>query len=262
MVSRSGYYDWCRRRHHPRRRQQENAALREQIKQVFARSRGTYGSPRITHALGRPGSENRIARLMRSEHIYARQRSKYRVCTTDSKHSDAVAPNRLLGVVATRRDQVWVSDVTYIVTGQGWLFLAAVLDICTRRVIGWAMSDQLDTKLTISALQMAIDQRRPRSTLIVHSDRGRQYASLAYKHVLAKHGLIASMSRKANCYDNAHIESFWSSLKYELMFRKRFATRAEARTAVFDYIESFYNRQRLHSSLGYRSPLDFESAKN
>lgn len=262
LVSRSGYYDWRRRRLQPRPRQQENAKLREQIKEVFARSRGTYGSPRITRCLGRPGSENRIARLMRLEHIYARQRSKYRVRTTDSKHADAVAPNRLLGVIAKRRDEVWVSDITYIVTGEGWLFLAAVLDLYTRRVVGWAMSDQLDTKLTLSALQMAIAQRRPNQPLIVHSDRGRQYASTAYQQLLRSHGFMASMSRKANCYDNAHIESFWSSLKYELMYRTRFATRAEARTAVFDYIERFYNRQRLHSSLGYKSPLDFESARN
>ena len=149
-----------------------------------------------------------------------------------------------------------------VLTGQGWLYLVAVLDVFTRRVVGWAMSQILDAPLVIAALRMALGQRRPARTLILHSDRGAQFASAAYRQVLAQHGLVASMSRKGNCYDNAFIESFWSSLKYELVYHHRFATRAEARTAIFDYIETFYNRTRLHSSLDYLSPINFESKLN
>ena len=262
LVSRSGYYDWQRRRRVPGPRQRENAALRQRIREAFVRSRETYGSPRLARALGCPGRRNRIARLMRLERIWARQRSKYRVATTDSRHADPIAPNRLQGLVARRPDQVWVTDATCVLTGQGWLYVVAVLDVHTRRVVGWAMQEVLDTKLTIAALRMAIVQRRPTGPLIVHSDRGAQFASAAYRQVLADHGLLASMSRKGNCYDNAFIESFWSSLKYEVVYHHRFASRADARAAIFDYIETFYNRTRLHSSLGYVSPLSFESQRN
>jgi transposase InsO family protein len=259
LVSRSGYYDWKERRHRPGPRQAENVRLRENIHREFARSRQTYGSPRLAHALGCPGRRNRIARLMRAEHLFARQRSKYRVATTDSRHGGPIAPNRLPGLTVQRPDQVWVSDATGVLTGQGWLYLVAVLDVCTRRVVGWAMSPMLDAPLVIAALSMALSQRRPAGQLILHSDRGSQFASAAYREVLARHGIIASMSRKGNCYDNAFIESFWSSLKYELVYHRRFATQAEARTAIFDYIETFYNRTRLHSSLAYCSPVAFES---
>jgi len=203
-----------------------------------------------------------IARLMHREGLWARQRSKYRVATTDSRHNDPIAPNRLLGLKAERPDQVWVTDATCILTGQGWLYVVAVLDVYTRRVLGWGMHDHLEARLTIAALQMAITRRRPRPGVIVHSDRGTQFASAAYRQVLADHGLLASMSRRGNCYDNAFMESFWSSLKYEVVYHHRFATRLEARTAVFDYIETFYNRTRLHSSLGYLSPITFESQLN
>ena len=262
LVSRSGYYDWQRRQRVPGRRQAENTQLRQRIREEFARSRETYGSPRLARALGSPGCRNRIARLMRLERIWARQRSKYRVATTDSRHADPIAPNRLQGLVARRPDQVWVTDATCVLTGQGWLYVVAVLDVHTRRVIGWAMQEVLDTRLTIAALRMALGQRRPTGPLIVHSDRGAQCASAAYRQVLADHGLLASMSRKGNCYDNAFIESFWSSLKYELVYHHRFASRADARAAIFDYIETFYNRTRLHSSLGYVSPITFESQLN
>ena len=223
-----------------------------------ARSRQTYGSPRLAQVLGCPGRRNRIARLMRQERLFARQRSKYRHATTDSGHGGPIAPNRLPSVKVDRPNQVWASDATGVLTGQGWLYLVAVLDLCSRRVVGWAMSPTLDAPLTIAALRMALRQRSPRKTLIVHSDRGSQFASAAYRQVLAGHGLLASMSRCGNCYDNAFIESFWSSLKYEVVYHQRFATRAEARTAIFDYIETFYNRTRLHSALGYRSPQQFE----
>jgi transposase InsO family protein len=259
LVSRSGYYDWQERRRQPGPRQRENVRLREQIHREFLRSRRTYGSPRLARVLGCPGRRNRIARLMRSARLFARQRSKYRVATTDSRHGGPIAPNRLPCLAVERSNQVWVTDATGILTGQGWLYLVAVLDRYSRRVVGWAMSSSLDTPLVIAALRMALGQRRFIGPLIVHSDRGSQFASAAYRQLLARHGLVASMSRKGNCYDNAYIESFWSSLKYELVYHHRFATRAEARTAVFDYIETFYNRTRLHSSLDYRSPIDFES---
>ena len=262
LVSRSGYYDWRKRRRQPGPRQLENTLLRERIREEFARSRQTYGSPRLAHALGCPGRRNRIARLMRLERIFARQRSKYRPVTTDSRHSGPIAPNRLQGLAIQRSDQAWVSDATVVLTGQGWLYLVAVLDLFTRRVIGWAMSQILDARLVIAALRMALSQRRPARTLILHSDRGAQFASAAYRQVLAQHGLLPSMSRKGNCYDNAFIESFWSSLKYELVYHQRFATLAQARTAIFDYIETFYNRIRLHSSLDYLSPINFESQPN
>ena len=259
LVSRSGFYDWQERRRQPGLRQVENTRLRERIRHAFARSRQTYGSPRLARALGCPGRRNRIARLMRSERLFARQRSKYRHATTDSRHGVPIAPNRVQNLAVQRPDQVWVTDATGVLTGQGWLYLVAVLDVCTRRVIGWAMSPSLDAPLVIAALRMALAQRRPRGTLIVHSDRGSQFASAAYRQVLAQHSLLASMSRKGNCYDNAFIESFWSSLKYELVYHHRFATFTEARTAIFDYIETFYNRTRLHSSLAYQSPIRFES---
>jgi transposase InsO family protein len=199
---------------------------------------------------------------MRLERLYARQRSKYRAATTDSRHDGPIAPNHLQGLAVQRLDQVWATDATCVLTGQGWLYLVAVLDLFSRRVVGWAMHQILDATLVIAALRMALTQRRPAKPLIVHSDRGAQFASAAYRQILAKHGLTPSMARKGNCYDNAFIESFWSSLKYELIYHRRFATLAEARTAIFDYIETFYNRSRLHSSLDYVSPINFESKQN
>jgi transposase InsO family protein len=262
LVSRSGYYDWRRRRAEPGVRQRENLALRARIRDEYARSRETYGSPRLAHALGCPGKRNRIARLMRLDHLFARQRSKYRVRTTDSNHGGPIAPNRIRDLTAERPDQVWVTDATCVLTGEGWCYLVAVLDVHTRRVLGWATGAHLETRLATNALQMAIGRRRPSAGLIVHSDRGTQFASADYRQLLARHQLLPSMSRRGNCYDNAFIESFWSSLKYELVYHRKFATREEARAAIFDYIEVFYNRARLHSSLGYLSPLSFESRLN
>jgi transposase InsO family protein len=262
LVSRSGYYAWLHRPQQPGPRATENARLQVQVRAAFAESHNTYGSPRLAQALGCPGRRNRIARLMHREGLWARQRSKYRVATTDSRHEGPIAPNRLLELKAERPDQVWVTDATCVLTGQGWLYLVAVLDVYTRRVLGWSMHDHLDATQMIAALQLAIARRRPKPGLIVHSDRGAQYASSAYRAVLVRHGLLASMSRKGNCYDNAFIESFWSSLKYETVYHRKFATRAEARTALFAYIESFYNPTRLHSSLGYMSPITFESQLN
>jgi len=262
LVSRSGYYDWLCRRHSPGVREQQNRALRERIKVEFARSRETYGSPRLTRVLGGTVSRHRVARLMRLERLRARQRSKYRVATTDSRHGDPIAPNRLLEIRPTQPNRVWVTDATCVLTGEGWLYVVALLDVYTRRIVGWAMHQILDAPLAVKALEMAIEQRKPQAELIVHSDRGSQFASAAYRRTLAAHHLVASMSRRGNCYDNAFIESFWSSLKYETVYHRRFATRAEARSAIFDYIETFYNRTRLHSSLGYVSPVTFESQQN
>lgn len=262
LVSRSGYYGWQHRLQHPGPRQLENQQLRETIRATFTHSRQTYGSPRVARAMGCPGRRNRIARLMHQEGLWARQRSKYRVATTDSRHDDPVAPNRLPQINVDGPDQVWATDATCVLTGQGWLYLVAVLDVHTRRILGWAMDAHLESRLTIAALQMAVSRRQPPRGLVVHSDRGMQFASAAYRQFLAQHGLIASMSRQGNCYDNAFIESFWSSLKYEVVYPRRFVTRAEARMAIFDYIETFYNRTRMHSSLGYLSPIQFESHLN
>lgn len=259
LVSRSGYYDWLRRRQAPGARARENLTLRQRIREEFVRSRRTYGSPRLTRVLGGAASRNRVARLMRQERLWARQRSKYRVATTDSRHGGPIAPNRLLQLTVQRRDQVWVTDATCVLTGQGWLYVVALLDLHTRRIVGWAMRESLDAPLAVQALAMAIAQRRPQPSLIVHSDRGSQFASAEYRQMLAAHQLVPSMSRQGNCYDNAFMEAFWSSLKYELVYHRRFATHAEARSAIFDYIESFYNRTRLHSSLGYVSPVQFEA---
>lgn len=262
MVSRSGYYAWQRRQRHPCRRERENRALTERIRVVFEANRRAYGSPRITRELGGVASRNRIARLMRRQMIYARQRSKYRPQTTDSRHDDPIAPNRLRDLNVVRADQAWATDATCILTAQGWLYVVAMLDVFTRRVVGWSMGAALDTDLVLAALRMAVARRRPASGLIVHSDRGAQFASAAYRTEILRLGLLASMSRQGNCYDNAFIESFWSSLKIEAIFGRRFFTRAEARSAVFDYIEGFYNPRRRHSALGYLSPINFESQLN
>jgi transposase InsO family protein len=206
----------------------------------------------------------RIAKLMRTDGLNSRPRRRFRpVSLTDSDHDLPVAPNRLRELAAPQqRDAVWVADITYVETAEGWLYVAGVLDRCTRRCIGWAMGESLATSLPLAALEMALKQRRPPAGLVHHSDRGVQYASAAYRQVLVQDGVIPSMSRPGNCYDNAAMESFWSSLKRELVHRRQFATRAEARAAVFEWIEVFYNRERLHSALGYHSPMDFETNLN
>ena len=265
-VSPSGFYDWQQRRDHPGPRARANQKLTGQIATIFASSRQTYGSPRVQQALCQQGcrhGRNRIARLMRTAGLCGRQKGRYRVQTTDSNHDHPIAPNHLAHAPqATAPNQIWVMDITYIQTGEGWLYLAAVLDRYSRKIVGWAMSQRIDTALVLQALAMALLHRQPPAKLLCHSDRGVQYAAADYRHALARSGLIASMSRKGNCYDNAFIESFWSSLKYEVVYHHRFATRAEACTAIFDYIETFYNRARLHSSLGYVSPIAFESQLN
>jgi len=260
-VSRSGYYAW--RSRGPGPRAQASAKLAERVRAAHAASRGTYGSPRIARQLGCPGARHRIARLMRAGGLQGRSRRRFRVVTTDSRHDEPIAPNHLAQAPApSGPDQVWVTDITYIPTDEGWLYVAGVLDLWSRRLIGWAMGDSLDTSLPSAALAMALRQRRPKHALLHHSDRGVQYASRAYRAQLAAHRLHASMSRKGNCYDNATMEAFWSTLKNELVHRTRFVSRDQARLAIFDYIEVFYNRVRINSSLGFKSPLDYESNLN
>ena len=263
-VSRSGYYAWQRRV--PSGRDQANGELTLEIQSLFVQYLKCYGSPRMTrelHRRGRVCGKNRVARLMRQNGLRVVQRRCFRPQTTDSQHDYPIAPNRLAQQkAANRTDEVWVSDITYVPTGEGFLYLAGLVDAYSRRVVGWAMRDRLDTQLPLDALRMALDHRQPPHGLLHHSDRGCQYASEAYRAVLTRRGLQPSMSRKGNCYDNAMMESFWATLKKELVHRCRFQTRAEAYRAIFEYIEVFYNRVRLHSSLGYQSPVDFETMKN
>jgi len=265
-VSASGYYDWQSRRVCPGPRALEDQALAQEIERIHAGSRQTYGAPRIEQELrkhGRRHGRNRIARLMKQEDLCGRQKGRYRVQTTDSNHDQPIAPNRLAEAPkATKPNQIWVADITYIQTKEGWLFLAAILDLYSRRIVGWAMSPRIDTTLVLKALGMALLHRSPPRNLLFHSDRGVQYASAEYRRALSQVGLVASMSRKGNCYDNASIESFWSTLKLELVYRRSFNTQAQAQSEIFDYIECFYNRQRSHSALDYRSPVDFELQNN
>jgi putative transposase len=265
-VSASGYYGWHRRRICPGPRAVEDQALVHEIVQIHARSRQTYGAPRVEKELrkkGRCHGRNRVARLMKQEDLCGRQKRRYRVQTTDSHHDQPIAPNRLAKAPkATQPNQLWVADITYIGTKEGWLYLAAILDLYSRKIVGWAMSERLDTVLVLQALAMALRHRRPPPHLLFHSDRGVQYASGDYRQALDQAGLVASMSRRGHCYDNATMESFWATLKLELVYRRSFATRAQARSEIFDYIETFYNRQRAHSALDYHSPVDFELINN
>jgi transposase InsO family protein len=265
-VSPSGYYDWQWRRRTPGPRALQNQTLAKQIAAIHDQSRRTYGSPRIAEALRKQGAchgRNRIARLMREAGLCGRQKGRYRVQTTDSHHDQPIAPNLMAAVpTPTAPNQIWVGDITYIETQEGWLFLAAILDRYSRKIVGWAMSERIDTALVLRAFDMALRHRQPPTQVLFHSDRGVQYASADYRRALTQAGLVASMSRKGNCYDNATMESFWSTLKLELIYRRKFTTRSEARSQIFEYIESFYNRQRAHSALDYRSPVDFETQNN
>jgi transposase InsO family protein len=265
-ASPAGFYAWEQRLVQPGARALENQSLAREIDQIHTRSRKTYGAPRIAQELrkkGRCHGRNRVARLMKEQGLCGRQKGRYRVQTTDSNHDQPIAPNRLAAAPkATAPNQLWAADITYIETQEGWLYLAAILDLYSRKIVGWAMSERIDTALVLQALAMALRHRRPPAQLLLHTDRGVQYASGDYRQALDQAGLIASMSRKANCYDNATMESFWATLKLELVYRCNFDTRAQARTQIFDYIETFYNRQRAHSALDYLSPVDFERKNN
>lgn len=261
-VTRSGFYAWLDRPPSPRI--QEDAALARLIRQIFDLYNGVYGSPRITYevrALGHRVSENRVARLMAHMGLRAVQTKAFKVATTVSNQDHPVAPDLLQqDFSANRPNQKWVGDVTYIATKEGWVYLATVIDLYSRKVVGWSMSDSLATPLVNDALEMAVRSRRPGPGTIFHSDRGCQYTSAGYRQRLADHGLLASMSRKGCCYDNAVAESFFHSLKVEWIRGKPYDTRRAARTSVFTYIEAFYNRRRRHSTLGYTSPDEFEAA--
>jgi putative transposase len=258
-VSRSGFYAWSKRP--PSRRDVEDSKLVPVIRACHAQSRATYGSPRVhkdLQALAYRVSRKRVARLMRREGLSARPPRRYRA-TTDSKHSLAIAPNVVAREFhAPAPNRVWVTDMTYIWTWEGWLFLAAIVDIFSRRVVGWAMADHLRTELPLEALGMALGMRQPERGLVHHSDRGCQYASDLYRAELAARGIVCSMSRVGDCWDNAVAESFFATLKTELIHRRPWPTKAEARSAVHDYIGAFFNPHRRHSSLGYVSPMDFE----
>ena len=262
-VSRSGYYATQKKAGRPRAR--DNARLGAKIKESFEASRRTYGSPRLTVVLRRAGEtcgRHRVARLMRVHRLRATQKRRFRPRTTDSRHLCPIAPNHLAERVAppARPGEVWQTDITYVATKEGWLYVAGVLDACSRKIVGWAADDTMPTALVARAFERAVQGQRPSPGLLHHSDRGSQYASDAYRELLHRHGVVASMSRAGNCYDNAKMESFWATLKGELIGDHVFATRAEARSEIFWYIEVFYNRQRLHGALGYHSPVEFENS--
>ena len=258
-VSPGGYYQWRGRQPGPRAR--ANQHLRDHIRNAFEQNRQTYGSPRITRLLQRrqiPCSRNRVARLMRLEGLKARPKRPFRPRTTDSRHPYRAAPNRLKEQSITRINQAWAADITYLKVNSGWIYLAAVMDLFSRRIVGWSLGYSLHASLVKEALQQALNDRRPAAGLLHHSDRGLQYASGAFQSLLAFHQIIPSMSQGGNCYDNAIMESFWSTLKSELIYRSSFTDLPQAARAINDYIENFYNPKRLHSALDFNSPVDFE----
>lgn len=257
-VSKSGYYAWNKRPE--RQRTKENRELLDKITVIHDVSRKTYGSPRITDELKDQGiitSKNRVARIMKQNGIRAKAARKFKV-TTNSKHSYPVCKNLIQKpFFAEYPDQIWLSDITYIPTNEGWLYLAVILDLCSRQIIGWAMSSRQKKDLVIKAFLHACKRRDPERGTILHSDQGSQYASYDYQNLVKQKGFLQSMSHKGNCYDNALMESFFHTLKTELVFWEKYETRAQAMNSIFEYIEVFYNRIRKHSALGYKSPVDY-----
>lgn len=263
-IHRSGYYNWLKR---PKsHRQKEEEALIQKITDIHMMSKQTYGAPRVTEHLKQQGencNKKRIARLMRLKGLYGVAKAKYKPMTTDSKHDYPVA-NRLfkteeITTHPVKPNEIWASDITYIETGEGWLYLAIFMDLFTRKIVGHAMANHMRTELVLEALNMGILNQRPDgANLMTHSDRGSQYAAKEMRKRLKLLGITASMSRKANCYDNAYAESFFHTLKVELIHRNKFKTRGEAKLAIFNFIEGWYNQHRLHSSLGYKSPVRYE----
>jgi len=235
--------------------------LKQKIVIIYYNSRRTYGSPRIHQKLLREGyqvSKKRIERLMQELNICAVAKKKYRA-TTDSKHTQPVAANSLnRNFRVNKPNQVWVADITYVYTQEGWLYLSTIMDLYSRKIIGWSLKNRITPDLVIEALNMAIKQRKPGRGLLLHSDRGSQYASYCYQVLLKRYGILCSMSRKGNCWDNAVMESFYRTLKVELIYLKKYEMRIQARRDIFEYIEIFYNRERLHSSIGYHSPEEYE----
>ncbi len=263
-VSRSGYYSWINRPES--KRSKENRVLLGAIKEIHKESRAVYGSPRIAEALpdkGLSASRNRVARIMAINGIRSKVKRKFRV-TTQSDHKLPISPNLLnQNFYAVAPDQILVSDITYISTGEGWLYLTTVIDLFNRKVVGWSMSKRMTAELTtIAALKQYLKHHSPAEGVIFHSDRGVQYASADFRKLLKKYNIVQSMSGKGNCYDNAVAESFFKTLKTELIYHIRYLTRAQARASIFEYIEVFYNRVRKHSYLGYLSPVQFEQLTN
>jgi putative transposase len=260
----AGYYAWRQRKPSPRA--VKRLHLAEQIRDVHEQSHGVYGSPRVHRELVARGvqvCENTVARVMKREQIRSKVKRKFRPATTDSGHGHPVADNLLDRRFGPQRlDGVWASDLTYIPSDQGWLYLAVVMDLCSRKIVGYALADHLRAELTCDTLRQAIDRRRPGRGLLHHSDRGVQYACRQYQDLLAAHHMTCSMSRKGNCYDNAPVESFFGTLKRELVHHHRWATREQAKAAIVAFIEVFYNRQRRHSAIGYQSPDSFEAGLN
>lgn len=264
QVARSGYYAWQRRV--PSATAERQAQLTERIRLVHQRNRAVYGSPRVHRDLLAEDvrcSKNTVAKLMRAAGLRSKMHRRFRVHTTDSRHPHPIAPNRLnRAFCQSQPDQAWAADITYIRTAEGWLYLAVVIDLCSRRIVGWATSDSLAAELCMRALAMAVRERRPPGEVLHHSDRGVQYACDDYQGLLARHGLQPSMSRRGNCYDNAVTESFFGTLKTELVHHERYATREAAQQSLFEYIEVFYNRRRRHSALDYVSPAEYEQQLN
>jgi putative transposase len=263
-VSRSGYYAWARRHERgPSQRAVRREQLLEQIRVVHSRSHGAYGSPRVHRALLKEGtrcSRRRVARLMRQEQIRSRRSRRFRVRTTDANHPHPVADNTLGRAFEPGPiNRSWVADITYVSSDEGWLYVATVMDLGSRRIVGWASADHLRAELAIEALDQALRARCPGSGLLHHSDRGVQYACGDYQALLERQGIRCSMSRSGNCYDNAAMESFFKSFKVEWVYQTHYRTRKEARASIYQYIELFYNRQRLHSALGYQSPAEYEA---
>jgi putative transposase len=263
-VSPAGYYAWGKRP--ASKRSERQMKLNEQIREAHEDSRRTYGSPRVTAELKDRGvsvCENTVAKLMKREGLKAKTKRRFVPRTTDANHSNPIAPNRLeRDFTAAAPDRKWTGDITYVATDEGWLYLAVVMDLYSRRIVGWAMRDHLKSELVSEALEMALQMRRPCAGLLHHSDRGVQYACSDYQLLLKENGITGSMSRSGNCYDNAVSESFFGTLKTELVHNEHYATHEQARRSIFEYIEVFYNRQRRHSSLGYLSPEAFEAKLN
>jgi transposase InsO family protein len=260
-VTRQGYYAFARRP--ASARAERERTLRERLRALHAESRGTYGSPRLHAALRREGSKvskSRVERALRSMGLQGRLRRRWRVTTHANPAHPVVANSLARDFSASRPNERWVTDISYVWTDEGWCYLAVIVDLFSRAVVGWALDTTLCTRLPLAALAMAIRRRRPAAGLLHHSDRGCQYTSAEYRAALAELGVAVSMSRKGNCWDNAVAESFFATLKAELVYRRTWPTRFELRAAVFEYIEVFYNRRRLHSSIGYRSPAELESA--
>lgn len=260
-VTRSGYYAWLNGQETAR--QIANHLLVQQIRRVYREKKGRYGSPRVTQQLRREGqrcNHKRVERLMRQQGLKGCSSRKRRARTTDSNHDQPIAPNLLLGRAAPgRSNEVWVSDITYVPSAEGWLFLAAVMDLYSRQILGWSVWESLEVGGALQALKRALANRDHPTGVIHHSDRGIQYACHAYREQLKAADLVPSMSRRGNCYDNAAMEAFWSTLKREAMAQSASWSKDRVRRELFEYIEAFYNRSRLHSSLDYQSPVDFEN---